>query len=79
MIKRLVMGTAAAVVLIGISACGAQDPAGGYSDDPGEESLIPSNSNYVKQIDVDGTTCIIFRDAGVGGISCDWSNDEELD
>lgn len=40
-----------------------------FSEDSGEQGLIPRESNYLKKVVVDGTTCIIFSDAA---ISCDW-------
>lgn len=75
--KKIVKFVAPVALLFSLSACG-EPAAGGYSDDPGERSIVPSTTAYVKEVTLDsGIVCVIFRDGSMGGISCDWSNNDE--
>lgn len=70
--KTMVATFLALTLVFSVSACGEPvDDSGNskYSDDDGVTGVIPNSSNYLKKVEVEGTTCIIFSDAA---ISCDW-------
>jgi hypothetical protein len=66
-----------AIFLVG---CGAQEsydtpsPSGDASFDGGygDDHIVPEDDYYVKKFDIDGTTCVIYKDGKAGGLSCNW-------
>lgn len=70
--KRLALALILPVFLVG---CGSSDPNDSYSPDNGEKSDIPEGGHYIKKVDVDGTTCVIYRDGSMGGVDCDYEGE----
>ena len=66
--KKIFIGTAAVVAILGLSACG------NVSSDGSVDTSSGSVAGTVKRVDVGGVPCIIYdADGGGGSITCDWT------
>ena len=79
--RRVLLGVAASVLAISLSACGGEASEPGTNETGmtdtgyGEGHIVPDNSYYVKKFTLDGTTCVIFKDDAAGGLACDFTNE----